>query len=205
MSSARPAHDRSEDRQRNREAILAAATKVIARDGVRGLRVEQVAGEAGVSPALLYYHFENRAGLISATLERAAERAPSARIMESAGAGSGLERVAAALLGELDPRREVRDSAVVWGEIGASAVFEPEVRAGLERAWSGWRDSVAAGLRSGIEDGSVRAEVDPLATADTLISLVDGLCTRWLSGTLRIERALALLEAEIAELGAGRD
>ena len=38
-----------------REAILTAAARVIARSGVRGLRVEEVASEAGVSPPLLYY------------------------------------------------------------------------------------------------------------------------------------------------------
>ena len=52
-----------------REAILDAAARLIARRGVRGLRVEEVATEAGVSPPLLYYHFESRAGLVRATLD----------------------------------------------------------------------------------------------------------------------------------------
>lgn len=203
MSTGEPAPERAgEDRQANREAILLAATRVIARRGVRGLRVEQVASDAGVSPGLLYYHFESRAGLISATLERAAQHAPSARIMDGQASGPGLEAVAGALLGELDTSREVRDGAVVWGEIGASAVFDADVRAGLERAWNGWRDSVATGLRAGVADGSVRADTDPIAAADMLISLVDGLCTRWLSGTLERERALTLLGDQIARLAA---
>jgi AcrR family transcriptional regulator len=61
----------------SREAILAAVARVIARRGVRGLRVEDVATEAEVSAPLLYYHFGNRAGLVKAALEHAGERAPS--------------------------------------------------------------------------------------------------------------------------------
>ena len=186
----------------NREAILVAATSVIARSGVRGLRVEEVAGEAGVSPGLLYYHFDSRAGLIAATLERAAARAPSARITEADGSDPGLEVVRAALLAELDASAEVRDNAVVWGEISATAVFDSAVREGLVHAWANWRDAVAAGIEAGIGDGSVRPDVDPVRAADRLISLVDGLCTRWLSQTLDRSRALELLEEEVAALAA---
>ncbi len=58
-----------------RSALLEAAIKVIARRGVRGLRVEQVAAEAGVAVSLIYYYFDNRNGLVRATLEHANERA----------------------------------------------------------------------------------------------------------------------------------
>ncbi|WP_425558559.1 helix-turn-helix domain-containing protein, partial [Kitasatospora albolonga] len=39
-----------------RTEILRAATRVISRRGVRGLRVAELATEAGVSAALIYYH-----------------------------------------------------------------------------------------------------------------------------------------------------
>ena len=100
-----------------REAILTAAARVIARSGVRGLRVEEVASEAGVSPPLLYYHFASRQGLIRAALERASDKAPSAALRADSGAMSGYEAVEAALLAELDEARAVRDNAIVWGEV----------------------------------------------------------------------------------------
>lgn len=58
-----------------RRTILEAAARVIARRGVRGLRVEELAVEAGVSKALVYYHFEDRAGLLRSTLEFIGARA----------------------------------------------------------------------------------------------------------------------------------
>lgn len=37
--------------------ILEAPIRVTAQSGVRGLRVEKLAAEAGISTALIYYHF----------------------------------------------------------------------------------------------------------------------------------------------------
>ncbi|MFI6417393.1 TetR/AcrR family transcriptional regulator [Streptomyces sp. NPDC050842] len=51
------------------------AARVIARNGVRGLRMEELATEAGVSIALIYYHFKDRAGVLRHTLEFISDRA----------------------------------------------------------------------------------------------------------------------------------
>ena len=180
----------------NREAILVAVASGIARRGVRGLRIEDVAAEAGVSAPLLYYHFESRAGLIKAALDYAGEQAPSTALLEPSDR-SGYEAVEAALLAELDDEPAVRENATVWGEVSASAVFEPELRDDIRRVTEGWRQMVATGIRAGIDDGSIRDDADPDEMAEVLISLVDGLCTRWLSGTLGRDRARELLGAAL--------
>jgi AcrR family transcriptional regulator len=182
-----------------REAILVAAARVISQRGVRGLRVEEVASEAGVSPPLLYYHFASRQGLIRAALERASDKAPSAALREGRNSRSGYEAVEAALLAELDEERSVRDNAIVWGEVSATAVFEPELRADVRRVTEAWRTLVSEAIRRGIEDGSVRPGIDPEQTAEVLITLVDGLCNRWLAGAMERERARDLLVATLRE------
>lgn len=183
----------------NREAILVAVARVIARRGVRGLRVEDVAAEAGVSAPLLYYHFGSRAGLVKAALEHASDRAPSAALRERS-PGSGFEAVSKALLNELSDQSEVRDNAVVWGEVSASAVFEPDLRDDVRQVTEGWRLTVSEAIRAGIADGSIRDGVDPDTAADQLISLVDGLCTRWLAGTMERERACELLRDALTRI-----
>lgn len=182
-----------------REAILSAAARVIASSGVRGLRVEEVASAAGVSPPLLYYHFASRQGLIRAALERASDRAPSAALRAEPDSASGYEAVEAALLAELDDEPSVRDNAIVWGEVSATAVFEPELRADVNRVTTTWRAIVADAIRRGIEDDSIRSGVDPDQAAEVLITLVDGLCNRWLAGAMERERARALLVATISD------
>src|SRR5436305_13640512 len=108
---------RAAARRDNRTAIVVAAASAIARRGVRGMRVEKVAAAAGVSPALLYYHFESRAGLVRAALEHAGEQGPAMRLSREGGAGNGYEAVESALLGELADDDAFREAAIVWGEI----------------------------------------------------------------------------------------
>jgi AcrR family transcriptional regulator len=163
-----------------RSLILDAAIGVIARTGVRGLRVEVVAAEAGVAVSLIYYYFGSRKGLVRATLDHANERAAST-------APSG---VRATLLAELD--EGARETSTVWGEVLASAVFEPDLREQVREATEAWVALVADAIEA------EAPHTDAKAAAERLTALVDGLSSRWLSGALDRERARELLEAGIA-------
>ena len=148
-----------------RRLILDSAIGVIARTGVRGLRVEAVAAEAGVAVSLIYYYFGSRKGLVRATLDHANERAASA-----APAG-----VRATLLAELD--EAARETSTVWGEIQASAVFEPDLREQVREATDAWVALVTTAIEA--EAPQVR---DTRMAAERLTALVDGLSNRWLAG-----------------------
>jgi AcrR family transcriptional regulator len=197
MSEATVREGRDDSQRERREAILVAAAHVIAKRGVRGLRVEEVASEASVSPPLLYYHFASRSGLIRAALEHASEQAPSTALRREPTGKDGFEAVQTALLAELTDDRAVRENAVVWGEVSASAVFEPALREDVRRVSEEWCATVAAGIRRGCDDGSIRVDVNPDEAAQILITLVDGLCTRWLAGAIDRERARELLSGAI--------
>lgn len=186
--------ERETDESRdNREAILDATARLIARRGVRGLRIEEVAAEASVSAPLLYYHFSNRSGLVRAALDHASDHAPSTALLRRRGGLTGRAAVERALLGELGRGHRVRENAIVWGEVSASAVFDPELRPDVRQVWKAWRVAVAGALEDGIADGSIRADRDPELLAELLITLVDGLCARWLAGALSRDRARDLL------------
>src|SRR6516165_2709831 len=58
---ARSAHTRA--------AILAAAERLFARDGLAGARTDAIAAEAGVNKALLYYYFKSKESLYEAVIE----------------------------------------------------------------------------------------------------------------------------------------
>lgn len=175
-----------------RRAILDAAITVIARSGVRGFRVEQVAEEAQVAVSLLYYYFRNRNGLVQAALEHVNERAEAV----VHGGESGREAVERTLLAELDGSS--RDTSAVWGEVLASAVFEPDLRDGLRAAADAWTGLITAAIEAGREDGSISEDVDARASAERLISLVEGLSSRWLAEITTREQAQRLLADAIA-------
>ena len=182
-------------------AILDAAIAVIAERGVRGLRVEEVAKAAGVAVSLLYYHFGSREGHVRATLDHANERAAAAPA--AAADESGYDAARRILLAELDAAPQRRETSVVWGEVLASAVFEPGLRDQVRAANATWVGLVADRIRAGQADGSVRAELDAGAAAERLTALIDGLSSRWLAGLCPRERAAELLGGAVeAELRA---
>ena len=54
-----------------RERILEAACELIAERGIGGARIAQIAKAAGVSTALVHYHFRTREVLLTETLDYA--------------------------------------------------------------------------------------------------------------------------------------
>ncbi|MFE2992219.1 TetR/AcrR family transcriptional regulator [Streptomyces sp. NPDC059262] len=184
--------------------ILEAAARVIARRGVRGLRVEELAEEAGVSTALIYYHFKDRTGILRKTLEFISDRAESytAQVDPDAEPLSPREELDQRLLLELQDTTEVRENSSAWGELRASAVFDEVLREDLARATLVWVQDVAA-LLGGVQPMAPAAAL--AAAAERLTALLEGLSMRWLSGTLRIAHARTLMsdaiDAEVERLG----
>ncbi|WP_329126945.1 TetR/AcrR family transcriptional regulator [Streptomyces sp. NBC_01465] len=185
--------------------ILQAAARLIARRGVRGLRVEELAAEAGVSTGLIYYHFKDRTGILRQTLEFINDRAEryttgAASDAEPLSVEEELEEV---LLLELQDTAEVRENSSAWGELRASAVFDEVLREDLARATLTWVQEMA-GL---IGQVYPTAPAPALAAAgERLTALLEGLSMRWLSGGLQLGHARDLMrgaiEAELALLRA---
>ncbi|MFJ6618022.1 TetR/AcrR family transcriptional regulator [Kitasatospora sp. NPDC091335] len=184
-------------------SILEAAARVIARRGVRGLRVEELAAEAGVSTALIYYHFKDRTGILRQTLEFINDRAGRYTTERAADAPPApREELEQTLLLELQDTVEVRENSTAWGELRASAVFDETLREDLARATRIWVQEIAELL------GTVRPMSSAVAlagAAERLTALLEGLSTRWLSGSLPLAHARTLLadaiDAEVDRLG----
>lgn len=57
----------------NRERILRAAQRVFAEQGFDRARVEEIARQAGVNKALIYYYFKSKEGMLEKLVERVIE------------------------------------------------------------------------------------------------------------------------------------
>jgi TetR/AcrR family transcriptional regulator len=75
----------AERADQTRARILGAAIRQFSESGLAGARTEQIAEEAGVNKALLYYYFKGKEALYSAALESVAEgvRASSMAVFEA--------------------------------------------------------------------------------------------------------------------------
>lgn len=67
--ATQPPRRRGRPRTGVREAVLAATEEILADSGVARLSTKEVAGRAGVAESSIFYHFQDRLGLLRAVVE----------------------------------------------------------------------------------------------------------------------------------------
>jgi AcrR family transcriptional regulator len=181
-------------------ALLEAAIREIATHGTRGMRVERVAKLAGVSPALIYFHFEDRSTLLKAALAHIGDVAEV--YTTPAGEGTtGRERLLAIIAAEIQDDAVVRQNSTAWSELRNSAIFDDEIRETFAELTERWERDLADLVVEGQRDGSINAALDPRTVSVQLSTLVEGVSGRWLcrqldsavAQTLLIDAAAAIL------------
>ena len=145
-----------------------------------------IARAAGVSTALLHYHFETKEQLFEAALRHSYES--STILDQEALRRDGLapaERLAAYLERCLPTDTTLTRDLLLWQEFAAMSPRQPAMAGVTADLFQGDVERVSAIIRDGVDDGSF-ASVDPVIVARTAIALCDGLCTRVLSGDPRV-------------------
>lgn len=192
-----------------RERILAAAVDRIASDGIDGVRIARIAMDAGVSTALVHYHFATREALLGEALEYSFEHAGDLRMGEeeepATEADTHAERIAV-MVEQCLPSSASRDRDwVLWVELWLRAVRHPELRPTAERLYARMREWFAAAISDGIEAGEFK-DCDPEAVADRALALIDGFGVRALLGDSEVplDRARREIGSVLArDLGVG--
>lgn len=170
-----------------RTALLNAACHYIATKGLRGLRVEEVAAEAGVATSLIYHHFGDRAALLRAALEHVGQRADVYTRTDPD--ENGRSALIASALAEVQDIDQIRENSAAWNEFRDAAVFDETLRPVLFRYTQEWINDVADLVRTGKEDGSIPEHIDAESVGHRITALTEGLSTRWLSGFINTEAA----------------
>jgi AcrR family transcriptional regulator len=155
-------------------SILEAACRVIVRDGAHGLRMASVAGEAGVSKALVHYYFSTRQELLRSALVFAEERREQAISSELADLATGRERLERVLLATLDAQSPFREQRALWNEVWSTLRFDDDLRPVVDRYYRAWLDHVVQLVRDGQADGSISSEIDARDTGWCLAAAADG-------------------------------
>ena len=189
-----------------RERILSACTAVIARNGLAGFRMSDVAREAGVSIGLLPYHFGDRDGLLQAALDEVTASA-TRRADAVPHAHTPAARLEALLCSEFGEEEGIRAGSTAWNELRAAAVFDRDRAAAVARSTADWQRDVrelvaaAAGDAAAGDAAAGDAAAGAADRALALTALVEGLSGRWLTGQITAEEAQASVRATLAGLG----
>jgi AcrR family transcriptional regulator len=188
----------------SRRRILDAAVNRIAREGIDEVRIARIARDAGVSSALVHYHFDSREALLAEALEHSYERAGDVRLAGPAGEPAGAAARLAALIDACLPLPGAqRDDWLLWVELWLRAGRRPELRETAARLYARLHAWFAETLEAGMSAGEL-APADVGRLTDRLLALLDGYGLRVLIGdpAMPIERARAEIWAAVAtELG----
>jgi AcrR family transcriptional regulator len=189
-----------------RERILAAAVGRIAREGIDGVRIARIAMDAGVSTALVHYHFETREALLAEALEYSYARAGDVRLEGGLPErASHAQRLQAMIDQCLPSTPALQEDWVLWVELWLRAIRHPELRSITEELYARLRTWFADEITAGITAGEF-ARCDPDDVADRTLALLDGFGVRTLIGdsTIPLERARRAVGSSLArDLGLG--
>jgi AcrR family transcriptional regulator len=179
-----------------RERILHAACELIAERGIGGARIAQIAKAAGVSTALVHYHFQTREVLLSEALDYAFDLASAVRLRatgengDNGDGGSAARRLADVVEQSLPVTDPGRREWQLWAELWLGAARDPSLRPIAAQMYARYRTWIAAAVAEGVAAGEF-APVDPVKTADLAMALIDGLGLRVLLGdpSMSLEQA----------------
>ena len=159
------------------ERILDALVQLVAEQGIEAVSVRSVATAAGVSPALVQYHFGTKHRLMAAAFAHVHQRMGE-RLNQVESQGSTLELLRRYLLAWFPLDAERRSDAIVWLAFTASAATDPELAAEARQTDASLVSALTTLIERGVADGTIRAEVQPAAAAALLLAIVDGLTLR---------------------------
>lgn len=155
-----------------REQILDVTQAIVAEHGFHGISIEGVCRAAGITRPVVYGHFGDLAGLLTAMIDRVADRAEAQleRVLPTvAGAGDPGERLLASLRGYLEA---VRADPLTWRLVLMPPEGAPEaLRTGIAEGRAAVVATLAAAVEGGLTPGGLSP--DPEMTARTFSALSD--------------------------------
>lgn len=173
-----------EDALATRDSILDAAEQLFVTQGVSGTTLQHIATTAGLTRGAIYWHFEDKAALFNALMERAKMPLEAAFYL--------LEKDC-----PVDPLADLHEYLVcvfklTVDDLRARRAFEiatikmelvEEMNAVRRRRaeWKArWMATCEGRIRIGVDHGLLKPDVDPEVVALGLHALVDGLLRAWL-------------------------
>ncbi len=161
------------DSDAQREAVLLATWRTIARHGLAGATVRRIAREAGVSTGFISHYFRDKREILAAALTLSNQRSQAriSRKVEGLRGIAALREVIAAVL-PLDEERRLEWIVwlAFWGNAGSDGALTSEWRRGRD----GWRATLVRLLEEARDDGEVRTDIDVEHEADRLVLLIVG-------------------------------
>jgi AcrR family transcriptional regulator len=166
---------RAQRQSDRRTEILDAAERCFARAGFHRASMQDICGEASMSPGNLYRYFPSKEALIAGICERnRAEAVESFSMVDQA--PDFFEGLAGLARHHLVDRSDAE--VALCAEIMAESRRHPEICKLYQTIEDDIKDRIAAMLKAAAERGEIRDDVDVDAAASVLMVLGDGMSWR---------------------------
>jgi len=176
----------------SRKLLIAAALRIIGSEGLRSLTGARIEAVSGASRGLVGYHFGSKRGLLEAVIEQAHQfvaNIPDIAVEDRATGAEGALHIVRDYLGQLG--RDPQGHRAILVLITESVAAQPQLREAIQALSATPRDSVRRQLAWGLEDGSIRPDIDPAAESLVVAGILRGLALHWLAdpAAIDLERA----------------
>jgi AcrR family transcriptional regulator len=174
-SASQPSSSASQRQADRRTEILDAAERCFARSGFHRASMQDICGEAQMSPGNLYRYFPSKEALIAGICERnRADAVASFAMVDQA--SNFFDGLAGLARHHLVDRTDAEVG--LCAEIMAESRRHPEIAKLYQTIEGDIKERIAAMLRNGAARGEIRADVDFDAAAAVLMVLGDGMSWR---------------------------
>ena len=150
-----------------RQQLVSIAMQLISTKGFEGLRFQEVAKQAGINNATLYYHFPTKESLIQGVVSHVMEELKKT----SPGPGDAPKTALQELRLEFDDLRKLLRAKpklfIVVVELSLRGLRDPAINKMEQRRDHFWFEHLSGIIRRGIEQGVFRRdiELEPAVTA----------------------------------------
>ena len=177
------------DKEKKAEAIRRAALEVFRKAGYHRTRMADIADAAGIGKGTLYEYFENKAHILRVAFDQYFDAFRQGAVRAMAAASSPGGRLLALVDFALDHVDEWEDHCAVYVDYFGAARVGDEKLVSLDEIYDEVGQTLTTLLEAAQASGEISGGTDPVATADLLVSMFDGIVLHGVFAERRSDRA----------------
>jgi TetR/AcrR family transcriptional regulator, transcriptional repressor for nem operon len=166
---------RVRDPERTRERLLQAAFQEVHRSGFQSASIDAILAATNVTKGALYYHFDSKEALGYAIVDEIIAELIRDRWLHPLLSDGQPIDILIGIVRRIPARpADVRESCPLLNLSQEMSPLDEQFRKRLERLFLAWQQGIAALLRKGQSQGTVRRDLKPDEAASFLVAMVEG-------------------------------
>jgi AcrR family transcriptional regulator len=166
------------DPERTRERLLQAAFQEVHRSGFQSASIDTILAATNVTKGALYHHFESKEALGYAIVEEKIAKLTHDRWLRPMLRDGQAIDILISVVRRIPARpQDVRAGCPLLNLSQEMSPLDEQFRKRLERIFLDWQQGVAALLRKGQAQRTVRRDLNPDEAASFLVAMVEGYAT----------------------------